>query len=332
MRMNLAKVFQVLAVAAGIAVVAFTGCSSTGSYKMPGADMFSWGKKKPADSSLAASNKTNLPAPPSSATTPHAPPTYAQAPGMSSPQARTASTAGAVVPTNPYGQPVGGAYANTGYPAAGGSSQGFYSPEYQPPSNTAPSQGGYAAPPMAPSPNAYSQTAAPSSGNAWNSNPAPQYTPPATGYASPAGQSTYATAGGYGQTNAAPPSGYSAPASTAIPNQTYPNSGYGYANQSGSVYSNPTAGETNSAPPSELQALQNSEGVGGYRPGSTARSTPYGSSDSLRVAEAPGIQPASFSGAGSQYAPAPGSYPTETGAPQSAPQGGSNYSYPSAYR
>jgi hypothetical protein len=168
MRMNLAKVFQVLAVAAGIAVVAFTGCSSTGSYKMPGADMFSWGKKKPADSSLAASNKTNLPAPPSSATTPHAPPTYAQAPGMSSPQARTASTAGAVVPTNPYGQPVGGAYANTGYPAAGGSSQGFYSPEYQPPSNTAPSQGGYAAPPMAPSPNAYSQTAAPSSGNAWN--------------------------------------------------------------------------------------------------------------------------------------------------------------------
>jgi hypothetical protein len=332
MRLNLAKVFQVLAVAASIAVVAFTGCSSTSSYKMPGADMFSWGKKKPADSSLAASNRTNLPAPPSSATTPHAPATYAQTPGTSSPPTRTASTAGTAAPTNPYGQPAGGAYANTGYPAAGGSSQGFYSPEYQPPGSTVPSQGGYAAMPAAGSQNAFSQTAAPSSGTAWNSSPAPQYAPPSSGYASPTGQSPYAAAGGYGQTNAAPPSGYSAPASTALPNQPNPNSGYEYANQSGSVYSNSNSGAGYSVPPSELPAWQNGDAAAGYRPGSTARSTPYGSSDSLRVAEAPGIQPASFSGAGSQYPPASGAYPPGTVAPQTAPQGEPNYTYPSAYR
>ncbi|MCL4206815.1 MAG: hypothetical protein KJ000_30405 [Pirellulaceae bacterium] len=331
MRMNLAKVFQSLAVATGITVVALTGCSSTSSYKMPGADMFSWGKKKPADTSLAASNKTNLPAPPSTATTPHTPPNYAQTPSAGSPQARTASTAGATAPATSYGQPSGGTYANTGYPAAGGSSQGFYSPEYQPPSSAAGANGGYASQPGAMPPNAYSQAAAPNGGTTWNSTPTAQYAPPnAAGYANPAGQSTYAASGGYGPTSTAPPSGYSAPPNAALPPQSYSSNGSGYGDPSGSVYANSAAAQP--AAPSQLPAWQNADAAGGYRPGSTARSTPYGSSDSLRVAEAPGIQPASFSGAGSQYPPAQGSYPPATTDTQPAVQGGSGYNYPGIYR
>jgi hypothetical protein len=325
MRSNLSTVFQVLAVASGIAVIAFTGCSSTGSYKMPGADMFSWGKKKPADTSVAASSRSNLPAPPSSIATPQTPPSYTAPPASGYSQERLATAP--ATPSGPIGQPSGNPYASTGHPAPTGTSQGFYSQDYTQSGGSHPPYGGGSA---APSP--YLQAGPASGGAAWSSNATPQYAPPPTGYGSAFPQSNYSPPEGYGQTAALPSNSHAAPPSTGHPNQTFPSGQYGHSSQGSSIYSAPDSGAAYSVPPAEMQAWQGGEFSEPYRPGSTGRPTP--SSDALRVAEGPGIQPASFSGAGSQYAPAqpPGSYYPPGSPPATTMPDGSSYSSPSVYR
>jgi hypothetical protein len=324
MRRNLSKVLQVLAVTSGIAVTVFTGCSSTGSYKMPGMDMFSWGKKKPADSSLAASSRSNLPAPPSSTSRPQPVPSYTPTQPSGASPAQMASNPA----TSPgsFGQAGRLPHANTGQTGSTSTSQGFYSPEYAPQSAPSSSYGGNAVPS-----NPYAQTGAPSSGTPWNSNPASQYAPPNAGYPSSTPQSPYATPSGSGQYGPGPGAG-TAPAGASPMNQIHPSGGYGNLNSGGTTYPTPSAGQAYSAPSVGGQPTQEDVANKPWRPGSTGRETPYGSSDGLRVAEAPGIQPASFSGANSQYPasqPA-GQQPPGNSAPAASPYG-SNSGYPSIY-
>jgi hypothetical protein len=325
MRLNLSKVLQVLAVASGITVTAFTGCSGTSSYKMPGTDMFSWGKKKPADSSLAASSRSNLPAPPSNATRPQPAPSYAQTPSSGVSPTQMASTPTA--PSGSSGQAGRLPYTNTGQPGPTSTSQGFYSPEYTPHSAPPSPYGGSAI-----QPNPYAQAGAPSSGTPWNSSPASQYAPPTSGHQGSIPQSPYTTPSGRGQYGAGPGAG-TVPAGTAQTNQIYPSGEYGYSAPGVATYPNPSPGQTYSAPSEGSQAWQQDVANKPWRPGSTGRETPYGTSDGLRVAEAPGVQPASFSGANSQYPPAhpAGQNPTGNSVPAASPDG-SNYGYPSIYR
>jgi hypothetical protein len=313
MRRNLSKILQVLAVTSGIAVIALTGCSSTGSYKMPGMDMFSWGKKKPADSSLAASNRSNLPAPPSSTSRPQPVPSYTPNPPAGAPPTQMASNPTA--PAGSFGQAGRLPYTNTGQPGPTSTSQGFYSPEYTPQS-AAPSSYGADAGPS----NPYAQVGVPSSGTPWNSSPASQYAPP-PGYPNSAPQSPYAAPSGYGQYGAEPVAG-TMPSGTSPMNQIYPGGGYGNPNAGTATYQAPNTGQMYSAPPVGAQPTQEDVANRPWRPGSTGRETPYGSSGGLRAAEGPGVQPASFSGANSQYSapPSASQEPAGNSAPAASPR------------
>ena len=328
MRLNLPKLFQALVIASGVTAVALTGCSGTSSYRMPGMDMFGWGKKKPADTSLASTDRTNLPAPPSNATRPQPVPSYTQPPGTRPTPTQTASSQ--TLPGGFVGQPGNLGHPSTGHPASTSTSQGFYSPEYTPQTQhggmaTAPSGGAF-------QPNPHAQAGFPSAGGTWNSNPPSASAPPTSGYSSSTAASPYAPPGNFDQLGSRP--------STAPPEhftgqqaaQAYPNSGYSCP-ISGGCSSSPYAGHTAVAPPATAQTWQQGVADGTYRPGSTSRVTPYGTSDSIRMAEAPGIQPASFSGDQRQGSPSGemGNFPAGSTQPTTSPAG-ANYGYPSIYR
>jgi hypothetical protein len=328
MRLNLSKFFQALIIASGVTAVALTGCSGTSSYKMPGMDMFGWGKKKPADTSLASTDRTNLPAPPSHASRPQPAPSYSQPPGMSSTPTQTASSQ--TLPGGFGGQSANVAHPNMGHPASTSTSQGFYSPEYTPPTQhggmaTATSGGAY-------QPNSHAQAGLQRTGETWNSNSAPAYAPPNAGNASSTAASPYASPGNFGQlgarAGAATPEHFTGQQAS----QAYPDSGYSCP-VSGGCSSSPNVGHTPGAPPATSQAWQQGSADGTYRPGSTSRVTPYGSSESIRMAEAPGIQPASFSGSERQASPSGGMGDAPAGSvPPSTNPAGTNYGYPSIYR
>jgi len=331
-------------VAASIAVISLAGCSSTSSYKMPGSSWLSWGKKKPADTSLASKKRSELPAPPSSTATPNTPPTYAQTPNAGSPQTRTAWNSTGMPAAGAYGQGSGASYSNASYGGGANTAQGFYSPDYQQAGSTAGNSaaysGGYntasAANAAGPSYGSYpstagsnTQPASASTASQWNTGAAPQYRAPNASYSAPPAGSAYGSTGGYGQTSAPAPTG-----SYSTPNTGYPNSAPSYGYQGSQSYPDTNAGSAYAQPSTGMTASQIDTTAGAYRPGSTARTTPFGSSDSLQTADAAGIQPASFSGSGGQAAPAPapGGYQTMPAAPQTATGGGSTYNYPSTYR
>ncbi|MCY2993794.1 MAG: hypothetical protein NTY19_38855 [Planctomycetota bacterium] len=81
MRTSLSRATIMMVVAASLAAFCVTGCQTTGASKTPSSSWFSWGKKKPASSTLG-SNMTkpssSLPAPPSSTASPNPVPSYAQ--------------------------------------------------------------------------------------------------------------------------------------------------------------------------------------------------------------------------------------------------------------
>jgi hypothetical protein len=295
MRLKLSKVLQVVAVASGIAVTAFTGCSGTSSYRMPGMDMFGWGKKKPADSSLASTNRSGLPTPPSSSTRPQPAPSYNQPPSSASSLGSVASS-----PTGPastIGQAGGSPYPSTGQPSPTSTSQGFYRPDY--PASTAsqhqPGGGGFPSP--------QTPHGAPSTGTPWQSEPGSQYALPGSSHPGSSFQPSHSASTVYGQPATAP----GTPNATAGMSPIYPNSGYEVPFPQGHGSHHPISGQMYGGQPAGSQWQQSPQAP--YLPGSTARSTPYGTSDSLRVAEGPGIQHASFSGSGDVHQPAAGSVP-----------------------
>jgi hypothetical protein len=280
--------------------------------------MFSSNKKKPADSSLAASNRSNLPAPPSSTSRPQPVPSYTPPPGASPTQMASNPTA---LPGS-SGQNGRLPYTNTGPLGPTSTSQGFYSPEYSPQTAPPSSYGGNAV-----ASNPYAQGGVPNSGTPWQSNPASQYAPPTSGHPSSAPQSPYAAPSAYQHYGPGPGSGMPAGASS------YPSGGYGNLNTGTSSYQPPSHGQAYSTPPGGAQPRQEDVANRPWRPGSTGRETPYGSSDGLTVAEGPGVQPASFSGANSPY---PGSHSAGQGPAGSSPPTASPYdshqSYQSIYQ
>lgn len=339
MRTSFGRTTRVLAVIGLMSAVSFPGCSTSSGFKMPSSDWLSWGKKKPADSSLASKSPTGLPAPPSSLASPNTVPSYAQgagtAPGAYSTAQNRSLTGGSAAAPSGYGSQLGSAnnYGNSGYGAApgaaagaaagpayggAGTSQGFYSPDYRgtagstSPYGAQPGSLGGTTRPAADPYGAYSQGgyAAPSQANpAWNQG----------GTAS----APYAASPGiYGQAPAAPAAngGYGAGRGAdgyASGGAAYGDSGIapGGGASAGSVYgaAGPTAGSGYAAQEMAPAAVAG----GAYRPGSTSRSTQFGTSDALNV---PGqaVQPASFAGGAqgggsSLYSPAPtagsGAYP-----------------------
>lgn len=328
MRFNLSQFFQALTIASGVAAVTLTGCSGTSSYRMPGMDMFGWGKKKPADTALASTDRTSLPAPPSHATRPQPAPSYAQTPTAGTPPAQPAPSP--TLPGGFGGQAGNFSHPSTAHPASTSTSQGFYSPQYTPQTQhgtmaAAPGGGAHPA-------NSHAQAGLQGSGGAWNSNSASVYAPPTSFDSNMPAASPYSSPGNFDQFGSRPGAaapeqftGHQAP-------QGYPNSGFPCP-ISGGCSSGPYAGHTPGAPHASAQAWQHGGADGTYRPGSTSRVTPYGSSESIRMAEGPGIQPASFSGDQRQALP-PGSMrnpPVGGSMPATVPDG-TNHGYPSIYR
>ncbi len=346
MRSSFCRTLQTGTVILGLVAVA--GCSSTSNWKLPGSSWLSWGKSKPAASSVATQTPKNreLPAPPSSLSTPQAAPTYTQGPPPSSAPAGPSSHA----PThNPYG---GTQTAPASNPPS--TAQGFYSPEYHPPSQPgsaasfppgASGPGSFAAPTAPPaSTSPYAMPAQPCgslTGGVSDSREHPSvrdsiYAAPASSGGSPtspyAGSPAAAAPGGWGEsapsdfTRSDTAGGYLPPVSSgdspAWANLTPPS----------------TASSAPGAAPSPAAAP-----TGGYRPGSTARTTPFGSHDSLELAEGSGGElpsradyeaspPGSSSSMPSSSGSSPSSMPAGylPGAPGLQPSpGGSPPSYPS---
>ncbi len=328
MRFNLTKLFQALTIASGVAAVTLTGCSGTSSYRMPGMDMFGWGKKKPADTSLASTDRTNLPAPPSHASRPQPAPSYQQPPSGGVPSTQMASNQ--MLPGGHGGQAGNHGHPSTGQHASTSTSQGFYSPQYTPQS-----QHGTAGMPASGSTqpsNAHAQAGLQSAGGTWNSSPASIYAPPTTHHPSSTAASPYASPSGFDQSGFNPGAGTQGQFTGHQASQSYPSTGYPSPVSEGSSPSF-GSGHTSVAPPSTAQAWQHGNASGTYRPGSTSRETPYGSSDSIRTAEVPGIQPASFSGDQRQCSSSEGMCDIPAGStPSISRPDGANYGYPSIYR
>jgi len=356
MRKSLRRTTLVLAVVFSISAVSLPGCSTSNAFKMPSSDWLSWGKKKPASTALASKPSTSLPAPPSSLASPNTVPSYAQGSGgttgsYANNPYRGPTASGTPAAAASYGPQPGSpnAYPNAGYGAAtgnapgiapanayGGSStsQGFYSPDYR--GNSSPSgasslyagQAGSSGPVATPGGDAYGAygqngqngyAGTPQTAQSWNQGGA---APP------------YGATSAYGQAAGSPPPGSYDPYGNNRGNDAY--AGGSVAGAYGNA--NATAGPTPAAPQSYPAAVAS----GGYRPGSTARNTQFGTSDHLNV---PGesIQPASFAGGGqggsgsSLAPPSPvgGNYGYEDGADsqtRTATGGGSNYPYPSTYQ
>ena len=359
MRKSLGRTTLALAAIGLMSAVSFSGCSTSSGFKMPSSDWLSWGKKKPADTSLAS--RTGLPAPPSSLASPNTVPSYAQGPGGTSGTYATAQNRGltagstAAAPAS-YGMQPGAPsnYGNTSYGAVPGSatgaspspsyggagtSQGFYSPDYRGAAGSTGAASPYAgqANPARPASGmtadpygAYSQ-----GGYAGSSQPSPAYNQGGALAPAPYGAAT----NGYGQASApaAPNGNYNYGGNRGTDSYATGGSAYGGAS-AGSIY-----GQTPSnagAVPAAQEMPPAGAAAGGYRPGSTARSTQFGTSDNLNVPGGESVQPASFAG-GSQgsgsslYAPGPvgsnGSYPASEVSPtRTATEAGS--SYPSTYQ
>jgi len=334
MRKSLRRTTLVLAVIFSISAVSLPGCSTSNAFKMPSSDWLSWGKKKPANTALTSKPTANLPAPPSSLASPNTVPSYAQGAGATSGGYATSpyrSPTASGTPATPasYGTQPGSAntYPNAAYGAApgaaqsappanayggSGASQGFYSNDYR----------GAAAP--AGAPNAYAGQAGPAG-------------PPATHGADAYGaygQSGYAgtsqTGQGWSQGGAPAPydataNAYGQPAAPPALGSYDPTGNHrgndGYA-AGGGAYGGSTYGDINAsaAPmPSAQQPYPAAVASGGYRPGSTARNTQFGTSERLNV---PGesVQPASFAGSSQGGSGSSLSAPSPVG-------GNSNYQY-----
>ena len=346
MRKSLGRTTLVLAAIGLMSAVSFPGCSTSSGFKMPSSDWLSWGKKKPADTSLASRPTTGLPAPPSSLASPNTVPSYAQGSGGTPGTYATAQNRGltagstAAAPAS-YGTQPGAPsnYGNASYGAApgaaagastspsyggAGTSQGFYSPDYR----------GAAGSTGATSP--YARQANPA-GMASGTAADPYGSYGQGGYAGPSQASPAYSQGGasapapYG----AAPNAYGQASAPAAPNGNYNYAGnrstdgyatggsaYGGGTSGGSIYgeTRPNAG----AMPAAQEMPSAAVAAGGYRPGSTARNTQFGTSDNLNVPGGESVQPASFAG-GSQgsgsslYAPGPvgsnGSYPASEVSP-----------------
>lgn len=115
MRTSFSRVTMMVTVIASLAAFAVTGCQTTNSSKLSSPSWFSWGKKKPAATTLGASSKpgSNLPAPPSGGATPNPAPSYAGAGGS-----RAGASTGMAANSNIYGSQNSGQnpYANASYP------------------------------------------------------------------------------------------------------------------------------------------------------------------------------------------------------------------------
>ena len=289
MRSTLFQNLKTWTLAMGITAIAMAGCSSTGGYTMPGSNWLSWGRKKPANSTLASTNPPrtdHLPAPPSSLATPQTAPSYAQS-GLAA-QSATAASASAPGP-NSWSSTPPAAASQTPRPgsqftpaASPSTAQGFYSPQYGPASHPASHQ-----------PQHQPQHQAAPSGNFAN-QPGAGF--PAAGASTAHGGSH--PAGGYGGHAAATPQGGFNPAAGAS------------TRAAESIYSQPPAAHH---PPMHSEQMP-----GDYRPGSTARTTPYGSGGSLHVAEAPTARPQSDEEG--EAAGSPGTAPA-SGWPQQSPAG-----------
>lgn len=361
MRKSLGRTALVLAVI-GLMAASFPGCSTSSGFKMPSSDWLSWGKKKPADTALASRSTTGLPAPPSSLASPNTVPSYAQGSGGTPGTYATAqnrSLTGSQTATAPagYGTQPGAAsnYGNASYgvapgaaagiptnPAYGGAgtSQGFYSPDYRGAAGSTGATSSYAkqANPagMANGAGADAYGSYGQSGYAGAS----QATQPWSQTGAPAPAPYAAAPNAYGQTPAvATPNGnYNYGGNRSTDSYASGGAAYGGGTSAGSVYaeSRPNA----PAVPPAQDTPSTAYAAGGYRPGSTARNTQFGTSDNLNVPGGESVQPASFAG-GSQgsgsslYAPAPvgsnGSYPTSETSPTRTATG-TGSSYPSTYQ
>lgn len=360
MRKRLGRTTVALAVIGLMSAVSLSGCSTSSGFKMPSSDWLSWGKKKPADTAIASRSTTGLPAPPSSLASPNTVPSYAQGsagtPGTYATAQNRGLTAGstAAAPAS-YGMQPGATntYGNNSYGAApgaatgasasspyggAGASQGFYSPDYRGAVGSASAASPYArqANPAGPA----SGTADPYGAYGQGSYAGSSQANPAYSQGGASGPAPYGAApNAYGQSPApaAPYGNYGGNQST----DSYTTGGGGGGAYSGtptgSVY-----GQTQSyagAAPAPQAMPSATVAAGGYRPGSTARSTQFGTSENLNVPGGEPVQPASFAG-GSQgsgsslYAPGPvgnnGSYPAGDGAPRTAAEAGG--SYPSTYQ
>jgi hypothetical protein len=326
MRNSFSRLTMTVAVAICVTAVALTGCSTGSSFKMPGSDWFSWGKKKPSASTLGANTPSrNLPSPPSTATTPNPAPSYAQTtpprpatpagiaggaihPSMAAaPGAYGTHGAGSGYYSNAtYGNPTTGTNAGyTGYESptrsAPAVTQGYYSPGGYNDRQIPPTTGGYG---TAASPGSYgstygtpANTAGMNQGYGQNFAPAGResYNPYAQadrGAASAAGPTANAQPTAYGPTSsyAAPPPAYGQPSGNAASYdpapRNAPGGGYGAA-ASGSAPGGYADSSNQGPPPAAATG-------GAYRPGSTGRSTRFGNSEQLNVSNAEGVRSASF--------------------------------------
>ncbi len=355
MRKSLGRTTLVLAVV-GLMSASFPGCSTSSGFKMPSSDWLSWGKKKPADTSLASRSTTGLPAPPSSLASPNTVPSYAQGPsgtpgtyataqnrGLTGGQTAAAPASYGTQPGAPgnYGNASYGAMPGTATPAptsqsygGAGTSQGFYSPDYRgAASPTGPTS------PYARQANTAGTTADPYGSYGQGSYAAPSQPSQTWSQGAASAPAPYgAVPSAYGQAaTPAPNSSYNYAGSRGTDSYANGGTAYGSGNAGSSVYgeARPSAG---TAPPQEMPPAAIASGA--YRPGSTARSTQFGTSDNLNVPGGEPVQPASFAGGNqgsgsSLYAPGTvggnGPYPASEASPtRTAAEAGS--SYPNTYQ
>ena len=360
MRKSLGRTARFLAVIGLMSAVSFPGCSTSSGFKMPSSNWLSWGKKKPADASLASKSPTGLPAPPSSLASPNTVPSYAPgsaaSPGTYATAQNRSLTAGSTAaapasygtqpgaPSNygnsSYGAMPGAAAGASAGPSYGGAgtSQGFYSPDYR---GATGSTGGATSSygrPASPAGMASGTAADPYGSYGQGSYAGPSQANPAFNQGGSAPAPYGAAPNAYGQT-AAPTgsSGYNYTDNRGTAGYAAGGNAYAGGTSGGSIYSEtrPQAG----AAPAAQEMPPATVATGGYRPGSTSRNTQFGTSDNLSVPGGESVQPASFAG-GSQgggsslYAPGPvgsGTYPTSETTPTRTATGADS-SYQNTYQ
>jgi hypothetical protein len=319
----------VTAVATGVLACCCMGCQSMSPPKMTKPDWLSWGKKKPASSTLGSTAPgSNLPAPPSSIATPNPAPSYATRPGIgsaapasnmgspatgaygaaggtASPYANASygnNTPAAGVAQNPTGSPYAQPRSPGGYPAAGygDSNYGQAAGTRNAVSNPGPAGGanaGYGGYGQSPSSyqNPYANNAATGDrGATWGGGSPVGATPRAgSAYDASSRNQGYNTLGQGTSPYAAESQGGTG--SSSVYGQPPPN--YGSANAPRGSVRGPEANESPAGYPDRLGArAETASGVagGGYRPGSTGRPTRFGNSQQIDVRDADGVRSASF--------------------------------------
>lgn len=328
--------FPLFSLLTAVALLISSGCSTTSGFKMPSpSSWLRWGKKKPAETTMASASN-DLPAPPSSISTPNTPPSYSsnsnpgyQATGWPSTtgqQSAVNSNGGYGAGQYPSGQAPGTIYpplANTPQTAMN-STQGFYSPDnYR---GTGVSNAGYTGQP-ATGPSTYG---------------APTYgTPASAGAQQPwnpaSGAGTYQMQSSQPAATSNSSDAYGSSGATYNPqpynpnpqpyNPQAPNTGAqpGYPAYQGTSTSGQSSSEAGSS--QQPSAQPNSTRGSEFLPGSTSRQTRFGSSDSIRVGSPSAVQPAAFNGA------AVGPISITDSAPQQKPATGthSGGAYPNSF-